>query len=646
MKTDSQSGLEPTLKPAARPASSQTTTLQRVLRIVVPVFAWIIGVYAFTQAIAWYAFDFTVWPGVWVRDIFLNLMFGSLLYAISRGFWPWAIAYSVLVGFLQFSNALKYAVLGSPIMPDDFLASVNMLMLFDDWRLGAMILALAAPVLLWAYAIAWRRPATWAVFGAILAGGSGFVEYAAPINRFMDAQFGDRVWDQPGNYRDRGLIQHVLHETSRNLARGRVTLSADAVSHASAQLFPGKTLVDATSRLDGRNVHLILLESFFDPMLLTAAGISEDPIDPRFRALWRDSGGSTALAPVYGGYTANSEFEVLCGFPVTHNAVFFEGWLRNHVPCLPEVFSRAGYRTVASHPNYAAFWNRVNAYDRIGFRDYWAMNDFELDDMNGPFLSDASLYRQVHDKQQVWRDAGQPVLNYVVTYFGHMDYPLNAARPNTISVADDPNMVEAYVNTLYYKSRELMDYYARIRAEDPDALIIIFGDHLPFLGPNYQGYVESGVLAKEKGQFTPEMFLSYAETPLIVVDGRKPPLPKMRLPMYRMPSLVAALMGDTQFDLLDAIEPPPGLILRPLPGITLVLDEANQAAPFTCADNSEAPACAGVLAWLGELNVLTQDIFAGQQLALGLPDGQSGSTVSAMTESSEDPPVTPTSLAQ
>ena len=28
-----------------------------------------------------------------------------------------------------------------------------------------------------------------------------------------------------------------------------------------------------------------------------------------------------------------------------------------------------GYQGIASHPNVAAFWNRVNAYRRIGFRN-------------------------------------------------------------------------------------------------------------------------------------------------------------------------------------------------------------------------------------------------------------------------------------
>jgi len=34
----------------------------------------------------------------------------------------------------------------------------------------------------------------------------------------------------------------------------------------------------------------------------------------------------------------------------------------------------------------------------MGFKAYWSIKDFNLDDMNYKFLSDASLYRQVVKK--------------------------------------------------------------------------------------------------------------------------------------------------------------------------------------------------------------------------------------------------------
>lgn len=103
------------------------------------------------------------------------------------------------------------------------------------------------------------------------------------------------------------------------------------------------------------------------PSVLEKAHFSRDPLAAELRALWEEAGLSTALSPVFGGYTANAEFEVLCGFPVLDTGVKFERRLTNDVPCLPRILRDIGFTTVASHPNIAVFWNRVNAYRRVGF---------------------------------------------------------------------------------------------------------------------------------------------------------------------------------------------------------------------------------------------------------------------------------------
>lgn len=91
-----------------------------------------------------------------------------------------------------------------------------------------------------------------------------------------------------------------------------------------------------------------------------------------FRKIWNSANNSTALVPVFAGMTANSEFEVLCGFPVTKNTVKFERQLLNEVPCLPNLLAQKSYKTVVSHPNIPVFWNRINAYHRVGFQTYWS----------------------------------------------------------------------------------------------------------------------------------------------------------------------------------------------------------------------------------------------------------------------------------
>lgn len=582
------------------------------LRQLVAIALWVAVTYGCLQLLL-YQFNVSVFPSTWWKDYLLHLALGIGLFSVCRSFKLWAVAYALFITLLQVCNALKLLILGSPVMPDDFLAVRNMFHLFGGWRLWTMWLMLLLPSVALVLAITWSALRTWAVMLSTALLTAGFFYWSPTVSMQMDRYMGDRVWDQPSNYKDRGLLMHIMHESARHNARGKVTVSAAEAQTAFASLSKGIALDTTANIKKPRNVYTLLLESFWDPMVLTAAGISDDPLDPRFRKLWAKTQFSKVMSPVFGGYTANSEFELLCGFPVSVDAVFFEGWLRNDAPCLPRYLANAGYHTIAAHPNYAAFWNRVNAYNRIGFNSYWAQSEFMLDDMNREFLSDVSLYRQMWEKIQPDLTNGTSVFTHIVTFFGHMDYPLNELRPKRISVAHDPNMVEAYVNLMYYKSRELMDFIEVIQKADPNALIVMYGDHLPFLGPNYDGYVESGLLKRTKGEFTPEMFNTFVSTPLIIIDGKNGAVNAGQLPIYRLPSLMLTLLGDTGNSFVSLTQHPPIEKIRPLPGITLSINKSEK--PFTCerSDAESKPECKAVNEWLHQVMTVNADVFSGDQ---------------------------------
>lgn len=576
--------------------------------------------YALLQGVALWIFHVSPRGDAVPRDLAAHLLLGAALYALSRNLrWFLALA-AVLLAALHLSNAGKIVVLGGPIMPDDFLAARNLFLLLHGWRLAGAVLIVAVPLILLALATSWRSRRAWVVLSGAALAVTAFLVAPGTLVRAMDAQLGNIVWNQRGNYEGRGLLLHLVQESARYLSRADSPPSRPDVTEALARLGNNNALLPAALRIQAevgarRNVHVILLESFWDPMPLKAAGISADPVDPRFRALWKAAGHSQAMSPVFGGYTANAEFEVLCGFPVTEDAVFFEGWLRRDVPCLPRHLGAVGYHSVASHPNIAAFWNRVNAYHRIGFDTYWSDKDFVLDDMNRSFLSDASLYRQVLEKLRPSLDAGIPLFDYIVTFFGHLHYPLNEQRPHRIDVSQNDGLIEPYVNTIYYKSRELMDFLERLSELDPDALIVLFGDHLPFLGPNFAGFTDSGLLADNRSKFDAAMVRRLVSTPLVVIDGRRGPVPVGDVAMYQLPALILKLLGDDRPSVLRLLASPPHPVVRPLPGMHFAAQDEWQAL---CRQNQEAAGaeCALSEAWLDAAITLTRDLFGGDQYTL------------------------------
>ncbi|WP_232431654.1 LTA synthase family protein [Thauera sp. 27] len=590
--------------------------------------------YALGLVAAWYALaqwasahflDVAPRPDAWLRDLSAHLLIGGLLFLMARSVARFGVAMAVLFSAFTVGNALKLAVLGGPVMPDDFVAARNLFLLLEGWQLWGSVAMLALPLGALAWMFAWRRPRAWGTVAAVAAGVWMIVAQPAVVTSWMDARFGDWVWNQRGNYEMRGLPIHLVQEAARNLARRGAAPASDEVDGALALL--GATqpspFMRAAARRDGRggrNVHMIVLESFWDPVALKAAGLSADPLDPAFRKLWKAAGNAKVMSPVFGGYTANAEFEALCGFPVMTDAVFFEGRLRRDVPCLPRHLGEAGYRSYASHPNAAPFWNRINAYRRIGFEHYWSDRDFELDDMNREFLSDASLYRQVLERIGPELGNGQPVFNYVLTYFGHLDYPLNAQRPQVIDTRTDNALVKAYANTVYYKSRELMAFLGELRGRDPDAIIVLFGDHLPSLGWNHGGYAESGLLAPNRAQFDDPMFRTLVSTPLVVIDGKRGPLRTGDLPIYALPALILDLLDDERETMLRfAARSDDAVRIRPLPGVQLALEGKRLTV---CRNGELLPECEPVAAWVAAIETLKRDLFSGAQHALQAPAGK------------------------
>ena len=556
-------------------------------------------------------------------DLAAYSLIALLLLGLARSFAHFAVATLVLFTSLLVGNALKLQILGSPLMPDDFLAARNLFLLLEGWQWWLAAALLGLPLLTLVMLVDWRRGRSAWLLIALLLGGLAFVRHAEEAQGALDRSFGDWVWNQRGNFEARGLPIHLLQETARNLVRrGDVPAVSDVASAFNTldRLPPQSDIVPVSeSSLPTRNVHVIVLESFWDPLKLGNIDFSADPLDPEFRKLWRQTGHSHALSPVFGGYTANSEFELLCGFPVTHDSVFFEGRLRRDVPCLPAHLASAGYATHASHPNSAAFWNRVNAYRRIGFEHYWSQKDFAADDMVREFLSDESLFRQVLARLGDDIDGPQPVLNYVLTYFGHLDYPLNATRPQVITASNGKAMAEAYANTVYYKSREVMAFIKELRARDPDGLIVMFGDHLPNLGPNFANYADAGLLATNRAEFDAEMFRTLTATPLIVIDGKRGPRKLGDVPIYQLPSLILDLLGDERDSMLHlAAQNGNDARMRPLPGVHVLTRKGRAVALCTRdgTDETNDTACADSQRRLAALDVLTRDIFSGSQHAL------------------------------
>ena len=574
----------------------------------------IVLLWAAARMAALWIFDVSLAPGRWWLDLAGAAGLGLLLFALSRRLVWFAVTFGLLLGLLYLGNAAKIAFLGAPLLPDDIYALPALIEVLPD---AARYLVLVPPLLLVGLLIWNLRRGVPAACATMAVGLMAAAIVLAPqrVTGFLDPLTGYVEWNQAGTYQMRGPVLHTIQETARFVADQPVAPDRPAVEMATARLMPRLVEAAAPAAFRPRNIHIIVEESFWDAALLDDAGIAEDPFDPAFRALWESVGSPRALSPTFGGQTANAEFEFLCGFPVTERAVKFEREFSNEAPCLPQILAALGYRTVASHPNTPAFWNRTNAYRRAGFETYWAAPDFVLDDLVGPFLSDASLFRQVDAKLADGGDP-RPVFNYVLTYQGHWLYDLNERYPEMIGTDSAAREVAPFVSTLRHKTVALMAYLETLLVADPEALIVMFGDHPPFLGQHFAAYAESGLLLPDEGAFDAAMLETYAATPLLVIDGWRGPVDTGTLPIYALPQLVLDLIGYSGATALDLTRQPEGLAIRPVKDRTLVIGDSG--VPRHCQPGHRHPDCQRANAWLADVMLLGDDLFLGAQHLLGL----------------------------
>jgi phosphoglycerol transferase MdoB-like AlkP superfamily enzyme len=575
-----------------------------------------IVLYAIAYFTSWAAFGIKIVESRVSYDLGLNLVLALLVFSVARRVWPFLALQTLYFGVFYIASSLKIAMLGRPIMPEDVhnLPALVELLGWLGWVAIALPLALLVGLLL--FNLKFRARPAQAGWALLIALPLGAASDPSPLSNSLDNFFGNTPWDQRENFIWRGGTVHLAQELLRTLADRRPMPTEDEVAAAIDRRIAASAGVQPLVPLGHRrNLHIILEESFWDPTVLSSAQYSEDPIDPRFRALWQESNLTRGLSPAFAGQTANAEFEVLCGFPINQVAVKFEFGLLRDVPCLPRLLRDLGYRTVASHPNVAGFWNRYTAYQHLGFETFWTRDQMDMTDVNGPFLSDRSLHRQVREKLQS-TDDGRPLFDYIVTIDGHWMYDAGSERPQMLTSTSKVTDVSTYANMLHYKTRQMMDALEAIRHDDPDSVLVVFGDHLPMLGHDFAGYVESGVLPNSFGEFTKEQYDFSAGTPLLVIDGQKGPLDLGRIPMFQLPGVILRLLGEERTTIFDLAQVPSSIIPRPLPGVMMTY--RGSVSEELCKQDTGSAACAEAANWLADILLIDHDLFAGRQHALQL----------------------------
>ncbi|MDD6324324.1 MAG: sulfatase-like hydrolase/transferase [Lachnospiraceae bacterium] len=239
------------------------------------------------------------------------------------------------------------------------------------------------------------------------------------------------------------------------------------------------------------NIIAIMNESFTDFASVGGIQISQ-PLLPFIDSLQENTVKGNLYVPVFGGGTANTEFEFLTGSTMQFlptGSTPYQAYVRQALPSLASYLKQYGYETLACHFASGSNWNRDQVYPLLGFDTFLTDADVdELEEIHG-YPSDQADYEEVCSQYEAWKASGtsEHFFCFNVTIQNHGGYLSGYRSPDAPQytggqTADD---VEEYLSLLRESDRAFEQLVHYFEQEEEPTVILMFGDHWPRLNNSF-----------------------------------------------------------------------------------------------------------------------------------------------------------------
>lgn len=235
----------------------------------------------------------------------------------------------------------------------------------------------------------------------------------------------------------------------------------------------------------------IMLESYND---FTKYGVPE--LDPKvyagYHALEAEGVSGNLITNIFAGGTVDSERCFLTGFSRL-------GSFRGPTNSYPWYFKSQGYTVTGAHPCYAWFYNRENINVNLGFDDYKFVENYFAPMTGGDVGFDDLFFPELIKLYEENRALGKPLFTYDLTYQGHGPYNDDRTWWGDDYVLGDGytsaerNILNNYFGSIYNTNENLTAFFDYFRGHSDPVVIVVFGDHNPWLGDGNSVYDAIGL---------------------------------------------------------------------------------------------------------------------------------------------------------
>jgi len=238
------------------------------------------------------------------------------------------------------------------------------------------------------------------------------------------------------------------------------------------------------------SVVTIQLEAFADFSDSGVPGVDWERAYETYHGILEESYHGRLIDNVFAGGTVKTERTFLTGFVEVEN-------FRKSVNSYAWYFSEQGYTVLGSHPCYQWFYNRKNVNTYLGLPTYYFFEN-RYQELAGSIAKDEILMPDIFQLYQKAAADGTPVFSFNVTYQGHGPYDTESNQWGVTYTdgrysTETTNIVDNYLGSIQDTAenlRVLLDQFAAL--EEP-VVVVIYGDHRPWLGDGNSAYTELGV---------------------------------------------------------------------------------------------------------------------------------------------------------
>ena len=235
------------------------------------------------------------------------------------------------------------------------------------------------------------------------------------------------------------------------------------------------------------NVIVIMNESFADMSYLGDFQTDMEVLE-YYHGLTENTVKGYALSSVYGGNTANSEWEFLTGNSMLFmptGCIPYQIYLNTDTQSLTNIFEEMGYSSAAFHPYESTGWSRKQAWNHLGFDETFFVEDYDTaneDNLINDKITDLANYKRILEYIDS-RESDNPLFVFNVTMQNHTGGYYDAEEQLGYKVhlqgeyADSYNYLEGYLTLMHESDQAFGWLINELSKRDEKYVVMMFGDH-------------------------------------------------------------------------------------------------------------------------------------------------------------------------